>query len=152
MSCYITMPNPCHTGVQRTRDPLTPGEGPRRENTYDNLGNFGSYAEMRKMYLPEHKHRYIYVARSKGGCCDPPRGEHHHNFRSQKNNSQPGLGEKCQPSVRGESCMKGECLNEKGQPVSVGQAGRCMIPAQTLNTSCGKTCQHHHILYQTSLL
>ena len=37
MSCYITMPNPCHTGVQRTRDPLTPGEGPRRENTYDNL-------------------------------------------------------------------------------------------------------------------
>ena len=65
MSCYVTMPNPCHTGVQRTRDPLSP-DGPRRENTYGNLGNFGSYAAMRKMYLPEHKHRYIYEARSKG--------------------------------------------------------------------------------------
>lgn len=147
MSCYVTMPNPCHTGVQRTRDPLNPDGGPRRENTYGNLGNFGSYAAMRKMYLPEHKHRYIYEARSKGGCCNPLRsGHHHHKHHSNKFGH---LGEKCQPSVRGEGCMEGECLNKKGQPVSVGQAGMCMIPAQTLNTSCAKTCQYHHISFQS---
>ena len=156
MSCYVTMPNPCHTGVQRTRDPLNPDGGPRRENTYGNLGNFGSYAAMRKMYLPEHKHRYIYEARSKGGCCNPLRSEHHHHKHHSEHHHHKHhddkfghLGEKCQPSVRGEGCMEGECLNGRGQPVSVGQAGLCMIPAQTLNTSCAKTCQYHHISFQS---
>ena len=151
MSCYVTMPNPCHTGVQRTRDPLNPDGGPRRENTYGNLGNFGSYAAMRKMYLPEHKHRYIYEARSKGGCCNPLRSEHHHRKHHHKHHDDKfgQLGEKCQPSVRGEGCVEGECLNERGQPVSVGQAGLCMIPAQTINTSCAKTCQYHHISFQS---
>jgi len=150
------MPNPCHTGVQRTRDPLNPDGGPRRENTYGNLGNFGSYAAMRKMYLPEHKHRYIYEARSKGGCCNPLRSEHHHHKHHSEHHHHKHhddkfghLGEKCQPSVRGEGCMEGECLNGRGQPVSVGQAGLCMIPAQTLNTSCAKTCQYHHISFQS---
>ena len=147
MSCYVTMPNPCHTGVQRTRDPLTPGEGPRRENTYGNLGNFGSYAEMRKMYLPEHKHRYIYVARSKGGCCNPPPGEHHHH---KHHHDYPGLGDKCQPSVRGKGCMEGVCISKKThKPVSVGESGICEQPRVDKWCSGGKICQHHHISFQT---
>lgn len=53
-------------------------------------------------------------------------------------NNAPGLfplGSPCQPSVKGNSCKKGECLDEKtGNPVGIGQAGRCMIPTSN-NTS-----------------
>ena len=147
MSCYVTMPNPSHTGVQRTRDPLTPEEGPRRENTYGNLGNFGSYAAMRKMYLPERKHRYIYEARSKGGCCNPPPGEHHHHKHHHKH---PGLGDKCQPSVKGKGCVEGVCINETTyKPVGVGESGICMQPHTNKWCAGGKVCQNHHISFQT---
>jgi len=34
---------------------------------YNNLGGFGSYEQMRKLYLPEVKHRYIYEPKN---CCN----------------------------------------------------------------------------------
>ena len=51
---------------------------------YDNLGGFGNYEQMRKLYLPEVKHRYIYEP--KGNCCNTYKNTYPYNKHSNKCN------------------------------------------------------------------
>jgi hypothetical protein len=50
---------------------------------YDNLGGFGNYEQMRKLYLPEVKHRYIYEPKN---CCNTYKNTYPYNKHRNKCN------------------------------------------------------------------
>ena len=136
---FVSTPDPCNNN--KVIYPNVPFVPKRNHAQFNNLGGYGSYAAMRKTYLPEHKNRYIWVAGRQ--CCRGPEDGF--------------LNGDCIPGQGGRPplCYEGQCLpakehhrthnthHHRRQHHNGGY--KCLIPAKTNNslyTAAGKRQQN----------
>ena len=141
---FVTTPNPCNNN--KVIYPKVPYVPKHNLAQFNNLGGYGSYADMRKTYLPEHKNRYIWIAGRQ--CCHGPEAGF--------------LNSDCIPGQGGRPplCFEGQCLpvkehhrnhnNHHHRRQHHDGGYKCLIPAKTNNsqyTASGK--RHHNLMGNT---
>lgn len=133
---FVSTPDPCNNN--KVIYPKVPYVPKHNLAQFNNLGGYGSYADMRKTYLPEHKNRYIWIAGRQ--CCRGPEAGF--------------LNGDCIPGQSGRPplCFEGQCLpakehhrthnthHHRRQHHNGGY--KCLIPAKTNNAQAG---QNHNL-------